>query len=255
MQKVAFITGGTRGIGLGIAKALAASGWALALNGQRPQEEINPIIQELSEHGQALYVQGDVGLAADRQRMIAQVFAHFPVVHVLVNNAGVAPLVRADILDTSEESYDRVMNINLKGPFFLTQTVAQAMIAAKVQHPQDFFAIINISSISATVASVNRAEYCLSKAGVAMATQLFAVKLAAYDIPVYEVRPGVIATDMTSPVKAKYDALISQGLSLQPRWGQPHDVGQAVASLANGQLPFSTGQVIMVDGGLTVQRL
>lgn len=255
MPKVAFITGGTRGIGLGIAEALAAGGWALALNGQRSAEEVEPVIQALSQTTEVIYTQGNIGLATDRQRIVSEVMAHFPIVHVLVNNAGVAPLVRADLLDTTEESYDRVMDINLKGPFFLTQTMAQAMIAAKSQHPQEFFAIINISSISATVASINRAEYCLSKAGVAMATQLFAVKLAAYDIPVYEVRPGIIATDMTGPVKAKYDTLISQGLSLQTRWGQPYDVGLAVASIANGHLPFSTGQVIIVDGGLTVQRL
>lgn len=254
-SKIAFITGGTRGIGLGIARVLANQGWSLALNGQRPAAEVSGVLQELTQHAEVIYVPGDVSLAPDRQRIVTQIFAHFPTIHLLVNNAGVAPLVRADILDTSEESYDRVMDINLKGPFFLTQTIAQAMIAAKALQPQEFFSIINISSISATVASINRAEYCLSKAGVAMATRLFAIKLAERDIPVYEVRPGIIATDMTGPVQAKYDTLIEQGLTLQKRWGQPHDVGLAVAALANGHFPFSTGQVLLVDGGLTVERL
>ena len=174
---------------------------------------------------------------------------------MLVNNAGVAPKERKDILNATEESFDEVMDINLKGPYFLTQQVANWMIEQQNIDADFKGCIINISSMSATVVSVNRGEYCISKAGISMATQLFAVRLGEFNIPVYEVRPGIIKTDMTSGVKEKYDKLIEDGLCVQKRWGEPEDVGRVVASLAKGDFAYSTGQVIMVDGGLTIPRL
>jgi 3-oxoacyl-[acyl-carrier protein] reductase len=172
-----------------------------------------------------------------------------------VNNAGIAPKERKDVLETTEASFDDVLSTNLKGNYFLTQLAANWMIEQKKSDAGFMGSIINVSSISATVASVNRGEYCISKAGLSMSTQLFAVRLGEFDIPVYEVRPGIISTDMTSGVKAKYDKLISEGLTVQNRWGFPDDVGRAVASLASGNFPYSTGSVIMVDGGLTIPRL
>ena len=173
----------------------------------------------------------------------------------MVNNAGVAPKERKDILETSEESYQRVLSINCEGPYFLTQAVANWLIRQKKNNADFFGTIINVNSISATVASVNRGEYCVSKAGFAMTTQLFAARLGEMDIPVYEVRPGVIKTDMTSGVTEKYDKLIADGLCVTKRWGLPEDIGKAVAVLARHEFPYSTGQVIMVDGGLTIPRL
>jgi NAD(P)-dependent dehydrogenase (short-subunit alcohol dehydrogenase family) len=173
----------------------------------------------------------------------------------LVNNAGVAPKVRADLLETSEESYDFVMNTNLRGVFFLTQAFARDMVAAKKADASFSGCIINITSISATVVSIIRGEYCIAKAGLSMLSQLFATRLGADGIPVYEVRPGVIKTDMTAGVTDKYDKLIAGGLCVQPRWGVPDDIGKSVAALARGDFPFSTGQVVMVDGGLTIPRL
>jgi len=172
-----------------------------------------------------------------------------------VNNAGVAPKIRADILEASEESFEQLIRINLQGPYFLTQRVANWMIEQKKTMPGFAGCIINITSISATVASTNRGDYCLTKAAMSMSTKLWAVRLAEFDIPVYEVRPGIIRTDMTAPVQEKYDKLIAEGLLLQPRWGLPEDVGKAVAMLARGDLPYSTGAVLVVDGGLTLQRL
>jgi NAD(P)-dependent dehydrogenase (short-subunit alcohol dehydrogenase family) len=174
---------------------------------------------------------------------------------VLVNNAGVAPKERKDILETSEESFDRLISTNLKSTYFLTQLAANWMIGQKKTDTSFTSCIINVSSISATVASVNRGEYCVSKAGLSMVTQLFAVRLGEFDIPVYEVRPGVIYTDMTAGVKEKYDKLFENGLAVQNRWGYPDDVGKAVTALALGNFPYSTGQVIMIDGGLTLSRL
>jgi NAD(P)-dependent dehydrogenase (short-subunit alcohol dehydrogenase family) len=187
--------------------------------------------------------------------MLSTIEDRFGRLHLLVNNAGVAPRVRADILDATEESYDRVMDINLKGPYFLTQAVANWMIEQRKRNPAYKGCIINISSISATTASPSRGEYCISKAGISMATKLWAVRLGEFDIPVYEVRPGIILTDMTEPVKVKYDRLIADGLLVQSRWGLPSDVGKAAAMLACGDLPYSTGQVIVVDGGFSLARL
>jgi len=256
MNKVAFITGGSRGIGFGIAEALAKEGFDVAINGMRPAEAVTDIIDQLRQHGgDAIYCQGNIADTEARQRMLQQIKDHYGRLNVLVNNAGVAPKERKDLLDASEESYEYVMKTNLQGPYFLTQQAANWMIEQR-QADEDFSAhIINISSISATVASVNRGEYCISKAGMSMMTLLFAVRLGEYGIPVYDVRPGVTKTDMTSGVTDKYDKLIEDGLCVQPRWGYPDDVAKAVVALAKGYFPYSTGQTIMVDGGLTIPRL
>ncbi len=255
MRRLALVTGGSRGIGLGIAKALAEEDWRLMINGMRPVEGAASALDELREMGaDPLYVQGDLGTEEGRQAMLDTCQKHGPV-QLLVNNAGVAPKVRADLLEMGAESFDAVLNTNLRGTFFLTQSVARLMLKAKASDPHFAGRIITITSISATVASINRGEYCIAKAGLAMATQLFAARLAGEGIGVYEVRPGVIRTDMTAGVAEKYDKLIEGGLCLQPRWGEPSDIGRAVASLARGDFLYSPGQVITVDGGLTVQRL
>lgn len=214
------------------------------------------MVEELQETGvEILYVSCDVASREDRERLLDVVRDRFGGLHVLVNNAGVAPRKRADVLLVTEESYDRVMDINLKGPFFLTQAVANWMVEQAEESDAYLGTIVNVGSISATLASTNRGEYTISKAGIAMATQLWAVRLAEYGINVFEVRPGIIRTDMTSGVVEKYDRMIEDGLTLQPRWGEPEDVGKAVAMLCRNELPYSTGQIVMVDGGLTVGRL
>ena len=256
MRQVALVTGGSRGIGLGIVQSLARSGFDLAINGVRSAEAVVDVLDQIRALGaDVIYCQGDISLKADRNRIVAQVKNHFNRLNVLVNNAGIAPHQRRDVLTATEESFDEVMNTNLKGPYFLTQEVANWMINQKQSDPDYTACIVNVSSISATVVSVNRGEYCLSKAGVSMATQLFAVRLGEFDIPVFEVRPGVIDTDMTSGVKEKYDKLIGDGLCVQKRWGQPDDVGKVVSALAQRSFPYSTGQVITIDGGLTIPRL
>jgi len=257
MKRVALVTGGTRGIGLGIALALAKEGFDLAVCGTREQAAVASALDALRAAGaDPLYCRADVSCAGDRKALLDQTLARFGAVNVLVNNAGVAPLVRTDLLEATEESFERVMRINLQGPYFLTQTVAQQMVAQRQANAAFAGCVVNIGSVSAEVASVNRGEYCVSKAGLAMMTQLFASRLGAFDIPVYEIRPGIIRTDMTESVTAKYDAKIADTeLLVQKRWGEPEDVGRAVAMLARGDLLYSTGQVIRVDGGLTVHRL
>jgi 3-oxoacyl-[acyl-carrier protein] reductase len=254
--KVALVTGGARGIGLGIALKLADAGFTLAISGRRLAEQVQPALDEIRKRSDAsIYVQADVSNGADRARLLLEVEEHFGRLDVLVNNAGIAPRVRADILDAREESFDELIATNLKGPYFLTQAVAAWMIRQYASEPSVHRAIINISSVSATVASVNRGDYCISKAGIAMATRLWAVRLAEYGIGVYEVRPGIIKSDMTAGVRDKYDALIEEGLLLEKRWGTPADVGSAVCLLANGELSYATGAVLAVDGGLTLPRL
>ncbi|MDQ3000210.1 MAG: 3-ketoacyl-ACP reductase [Fibrobacterota bacterium] len=254
-HRVAAITGGGRGIGLGISTSLAKEGFDLALCGQRDEKDVESL-EGLRKLGvQVLYTKADVADARQREAFLAAVKERFGRLDVLVNNAGIAPKVRADILDASEESFDELIKVNLRGPYFLTQKAAQWMIAQKQDDPSRIQSVINITSISATVASVNRGDYCLAKAALGMSNQLWSVRLAEFGIPVYEVRPGVIKTDMTAGVTGKYDALIANGLVPQNRWGFPEDVGKAVAMLARGDLPYSTGQVIMVDGGLTLSRL
>jgi NAD(P)-dependent dehydrogenase (short-subunit alcohol dehydrogenase family) len=258
MSKIALVTGGSRGIGFGIAEKLATEKWDLVINGVRPEDAVAEPLARLRAHGVRVgYARGDVGSVEGRHAIHAatQAFTGGAAINVLVNNAGVAPKVRADLLETSEESYDHVIDTNLKGVFFLTQLFARDMVAAKKADAGFAGAIINITSISATVISINRGEYCIAKAGLSMLTQLFAVRLGSEGIPVYEVRPGVIKTDMTAGVTEKYDKLIAGGLCVQPRWGFPEDVGRSVAALARGDFPYSTGQVIMVDGGLTMPRL
>ena len=253
-NKVALVTGGRRGIGLGIVKALAVEGYAIAFCGVSAQADA--ATTEISDLGvEVLYVQADISSAADRQILIDAVRDKFGRLDVLVNNAGVAPDVRDDILDAGEESFERLMSTNLQGPYFLTQLTANWMIEQKQADDAFRGTIVFITSISATVASVSRGEYCISKSGLAMAVKLYAARMAEYGVMVYEVRPGVVATDMTSTVKEKYDTLIAEGLFLQPRWGEPEDVGKAVAMLSRGDLAYSTGQVIMVDGGHQLQIL
>lgn len=255
-RKIALVTGGTRGIGLGCAEALARGGYDLAVCGVRAEEEARPSLERLRAGGRdVLYVQADIGEDDAADRLIASVRSRFGRLDVLVNNAGVAPKERKDILDASRESFDRLIRTNLRGPYFLTQSAARFMLDVKKTEPDFIGRIIFITSISATVASINRGEYCISKAGLSMAGQLWAVRLADEGISVFEVRPGIIKTDMTAAVAAKYDSMIGGGLTLQKRWGTPEDVGKAVAMLTRGELPYSTGQVIMVDGGLTVGRL
>ncbi|KAA1259614.1 3-oxoacyl-[acyl-carrier-protein] reductase FabG [Rubripirellula obstinata] len=253
---VALITGGTRGIGLGIARSLANEGYDLAVCGVREASAVTETITELqSLTGSVLYCQCDVGSTGARKAMLESIDKEFGRLNLLVNNAGVAPRQRLDILDATEEDFDWVLKTNLQGPYFLTQAVANWLIDQQKLQPKFSGSIINVSSISATMASVGRGEYCVSKAGVSMATQLWAVRLAEFGLPVYEVRPGITATDMTSGVKEKYDKLIAEGLVPQKRWGTPEDTGRVVASLARGDMAYSTGQVIMVDGGLTLPRL
>jgi NAD(P)-dependent dehydrogenase (short-subunit alcohol dehydrogenase family) len=255
-RRVALVTGGSRGIGLGIARCLAREGFDLAIDGVREPSAAQPALADLRALGvNAAYVQADVGEAPDRARLLASVRERFARLDVLVNNAGVAPRLRADILEASEASFDRVMRINLKGPYFLTQAAAHWMIEQRAAHPERPLCIVNVSSVSAKLASPNRGDYCLSKAALAMSTRLWAARLAEARILVYEVRPGIVATEMTEPVKEMYDRRIAEGLVPQRRWGLPEDVGRAVAMLATGHLPYSTGAVILVDGGLSLPQL
>ncbi|MCJ7778786.1 MAG: 3-ketoacyl-ACP reductase [Sedimentisphaerales bacterium] len=262
-RPAAIVTGASRGIGKGIAKELASLGYDLVINyfdftaDGKPDD--SPVLQTKKEikelDAQCETLRGDVSSASDRKSLVALAQNKFGRCDFLVNNAGVAPLKRMDILEATEESYDRVMGINLKGPYFLTQLVANWMIEQKKQHPQRSFRIVNTGSMSAYTSSVARGEYCISKAGIGMVTMLYADRLAEYGIGVFEIRPGIIATDMTSVVKDKYDKLIAEGLTPIKRWGQPEDVAKAVGAIAEGRLDFSTGQVINVDGGFHLRRL
>lgn len=254
-RRVALVTGGTRGIGLGIARALAADGWHLALCGVRPPAEVADLLSGFD--GRAEYVQADIGREEDRAGLVAAMAERFGAVDALVNNAGRAPRVRADLLEASEESFEELIRINLQGPYFLTQAIARQML----QHgtgpgdPSAPRAIVFVTSVSAEMVSVARGEYCVSKAGLAMAARLFAVRLADAGIPVYEVRPGIIATDMTARVREIYDSRIASGLVPERRWGQPEDIGRAVAALLRGDVPYATGTVVHIDGGLALPRL
>jgi 3-oxoacyl-[acyl-carrier protein] reductase len=256
-QKVALVTGASRGIGRGVATALAADGFDIVVNYARNADAAQNVGKEIAHiGGRAHLVQADISVSADRQRLVDEAYDHFGRVDLLVNNAGVAPNVRADLLEAGEESFDRLININLKGPYFLTQAVANRMIAQiearSVERPK----IVTISSISAYTASLNRGDYCVAKAGLAMMTSLYAARLAEYGINVYEIRPGIVETDMTGPVKERYDKLILEdGLTPIRRWGTPDDIGRAVVAVAQDLLPFSTGQVIDVDGGFHLRVL
>jgi NAD(P)-dependent dehydrogenase (short-subunit alcohol dehydrogenase family) len=255
-KKTALITGGSRGIGFGIAVEMAKAGFNLAINGVRTQENIQPILDGLKMFGiKVIYAQGNIADSKQRQGIFDKVISEFGQLNVLINNAGIAPRERADILEAKEEIFDEVMETNLKGPYFLTQLFARHMVEQKKKNEEFECCMINVSSVSASVASVNRGEYCISKAGVAMATKLWSARLGEFGIPVYEIQPGIIKTDMTSAVTEKYDKLFAEGLAIQKRWGLPEDIGKVAAAMATGMMPYSTGQVVMVDGGMTVQRL
>jgi len=255
-KKTALITGGSRGIGFGIALEMAKAGFNLAINGVRDQKAVQPVLDGLKMFGiKVIYAQGDVSKKQDRDKILKTVVTEFGQLNVLINNAGIAPKERKDILEATEDSYNYVMDINLRGPYFLTQLVANHMVKQKKEDDRFECCIINVCSVSASVASVNRGEYCISKAGIAMATKLWAARLGEFNIPVYEIQPGIIKTDMTSGVVEKYDKLFEAGLSIQKRWGLPEDIGKVATSMALGMMPYSTGQVVMVDGGMTVQRL
>ncbi len=257
-DRVALVTGGTRGIGLGIARALARDGWHLALCGVRPEEEVRGVLDDLRAEGNGVevaYTIADLSQVEHRQRLVAFVRDRYGSVQALVNNAGRAPRVRADILDATEDSFEELLRTNLQGPYFLTQQIAAQMIARKAVDPSASAAIVFVTSVSADMASPNRGDYCVSKAGLAMTVKLFALRLAQQGIPVYEVRPGIIATDMTARVKDVYDRRIADGLIPDNRWGTPEDVGRATAALLRGDVPYATGTIIHIDGGLTIPRL
>lgn len=266
MNRAALITGASRGIGRGIALELARIGWDLVINyagnraaAEETAEACRSLAQEKQHKIRAEVCKADVSSSADRKTLIDFTRDCLGRLDLLVNNAGVAPNVRADILEATEDSFDRLININVKGAYFLTQLAARWMIAqvqsshssSQGAHPK----IVTISSISAYTASVNRGDYCIAKAALSMLTPLFATRLAEFGIQVYEIRPGVIATDMTGPVKEKYDRLIAGGLTPIQRWGTPEDVGRAVAAIAQDFLAFSTGEIINVDGGFHLRRL
>ena len=253
----ALVTGASRGIGRGIALELARAGCRVAVNyAGNAEAAAATLAAGVAAGGSGFTIQGDIAEAADRARLVASTVKQFGRIDLLVNNAGVAPTVRADLLDAGEESFDRLFGINLKGPYFLTQTVAKQMLTQDPDAAGFRGRIVNITSISAYTASINRGDYCMVKAGLAMMTKLFADRLGNDGINVYEIRPGVIATDMTGGVKEKYDRLIlEQGITPIRRWGQPEDVGRAVRAIAEDRFPFSTGAVFDVDGGFHLQRL
>jgi 3-oxoacyl-[acyl-carrier protein] reductase len=255
-QPVAIITGASRGIGRAVAVRMAQDGHAVAVNYHSNRGAAEEVLHQIEQAGgQAIAVQADVALAADRARLVEQTLARFGRLDVLVNNAGITSVGRKDLLEATEESWDTVFATNLKGPFFLAQLAARQMIALIDAAAIPRGTIINVSSISAYAVSTNRADYCMAKAAMQMMTWLLADRLAEHCICVYEICPGVIASDMTAPVKEKYDRLIAEGLSPIRRWGQPEDVAAAASLLASGQLPFSTGERINVDGGFHIRRL
>jgi len=262
-REVAIVTGGSRGIGKGIAVALAGLRYDIVIShfdfdqdgkadestGLATQKEIKTLGVDCE------VIRADVSKADDRKKLVALARDKFGRCNMLCNNAGVAPSKRLDLLEATEESFDRVMNINLRGPYFLTQAVANWMIEQKKKDPDAGYRIVNTSSISAYTSSPARGEYCVSKAGVSMMTMLYADRLAEFGIGVFEVRPGIIKTDMTKVVTAKYEKLIAEGLTPIKRWGLPEDIGKAVSAVAEGKLDFCTGQVINVDGGFHLRRL
>lgn len=249
----ALVTGAGRGIGRGIALALANAGFRVVVNDLPASEDLAQTVAMIAAAGgEAMQLPGDIAEIAAHAELVDQAWRAFGGIDCLVNNAGISVAQRGDMLESSPESYDRLMSINLRGPFFLTQAVAKRMIAAGTA---SFRSIITISSINVEKASPDRAEYCISKSGLAMMSQLFAVRLAGDGINVYEVRPGVIRTKMTAVAQARYDKLFAEGLAPIARWGEPEDVGRTVATLASGAFAYSTGEVVRVDGGLAIGRL
>ena len=253
----ALVTGGSRGIGRGVCLELARRGYAVAVNYHRRRDAAEDTADEIIRRigRPALICRGDVAVTGDRDRIVDQVMTAWGRIDVLVNNAGITSLGRRDALDATEDSWERVFAVNLRGPFFLTQRVAREMIrlapSGALHHP----CIVNISSMSAFAVSTNRADYCIAKAGMSMMTRIWAVRLAEHGIRVYEVRPGLIATDMTAPVREHYNRRIAEGISPIRRWGTSEDVGRSVAALASGDFPFSTGDAVHVDGGFHISRL
>ena len=261
-KKVALVTGSTHGIGKAIILELAKINCSVVINGASTKELPNDYMEELENifkddiENRVLFVRADISKKEQRKFLIEEIKQKFNRIDILVNNAGVAPKIRCDLLETTEESYDHVMNINLRGPFFLTQTVANWMIKIRNGQKENYKPyIINISSINRYTSSTNRAEYCLSKAGVNMMTKLFADRLADHGIFVYEISPGIINTPMTEKVHQKYENLINEGLTPIKRWGKPIDIAKPVVAIVNGLLPFSTGSVLDIDGGFHIHRL
>ena len=255
IKKTAFVTGGSRGIGLAVARELGQAGYRLAILATRP-ENFYPESMKYLQEAEVTYhwFSGDIGSSEDRRRIVREVAESLGEIHVLVNNAGVAPKIRADLLDMTEESYDYVMDINTKGNMFMTQLVANQMCRQPV-YGSKRGTIINISSCSSEVSSVNRGEYCISKAWISMLTKLYADRLASERIYVYEIRPGVIRTDMTAAVEEKYEKLIQQGVFPIARWGLPEDVAKAVRAFCSDDFCYTTGSAIDVDGGFHIRRL
>jgi NAD(P)-dependent dehydrogenase (short-subunit alcohol dehydrogenase family) len=255
-ERVALVTGAGRGLGRGIALGLAGQGWKVCIHYRGDAASAGETLRQAEDAGgQGLLMQADVASGPDRERLVQAVLGAWGRIDLLVNNAGMAPRRRADLLEMSEESYDEVLAVNLKGPFFLTQRVARQMIALLEAGAIENPLIVNIGSISAYTSSLNRGEYCISKAGLGMLTALFADRLAEYGIRVFELRPGIMQTDMTQGVRDKYDRLIEAGLTPIRRWGQAEDVARAVVAIAGGAFPFSTGEVINIDGGFHLRRL
>jgi len=262
-REVAIITGASRGIGKAIAVKLASISYDIVFNylDFTPEGEADDLTAQKTQNeiqnlgASCEMIRGDISSSSDRKKLVEFAKDTFGQCDLLVNNAGVAPDKRTDILETTEDSFDKVMSINLKGPYFLTQLVTKWMIEQKKNRPEDNFRIINISSLSAYTSSPDRGQYCVSKAGVSMMTKLYADRLAEFGIGVFEIRPGIIYTDMTSVAKEKYDKLISEGLTPIQRWGQPEDVAKAVTAIVEGRLDFCTGQVVNVDGGFHLRRL
>jgi NAD(P)-dependent dehydrogenase (short-subunit alcohol dehydrogenase family) len=259
---VALITGASRGIGRGVALEIAGIGHDLVINFASSTKDASATaadcVATAAKRGhkiKAVTFRADISKAGDRQGLIEFTREEFKRLDLLVNNAGIAPSVRADLLETTEESFDRLMAVNARAPFFLTQLAARWMVEQAKKQPPIRARIVTITSVSAYTASINRGEYCVSKAALSMLTPLFAARLAEHGIQVFEIRPGIVATDMTKGVKEKYDAMIANGLTPIARWGTPEDVGKAVAAIAQGLLPFSTGEVINVDGGFHMKVL
>lgn len=259
--RCAIVTGASRGIGRGIVLELARRGCDVVINSVSAdpaalEKGAYAVEREVRAMGrEALVVRGDIALAEDRERLVRETVERFGRIDILVNNAGVAPKVRKDILETEEESYDRLMGVNLRGPFFLTQLVARQMVKQVEAGTDVSPAIVFVTSISAAIPSPSRPEYCISKAGLSMSAALFASRLIEHGIPVYEVRPGIIATDMTSAVKEKYDRLIGEGLVPQKRWGTPEDIGKTVAALVSGDFGYAPGIVVEASGGMQIKPL
>ena len=256
-EKIAAITGSRRGIGLGVAKALCKAGYTVIISGTADESSSSDVLNELRESGNNVhYIRLNIANPDERAAFFDEIDKKFGRLDVMVNNAGMAPRVRLDILETTIESFEEVLSVNLEGTFFMCQLAANLMLDMQKRNPDDYTPrIVNVASISSYTSSVNRGEYCISKAGISMTTQLFADRLAEFGIPVFEVRPGIIETDMTSAVRDKYEKMIASGLTPIPRMGKPEDVAACVLSAVSGNLDFATGQVLNADGGFHIRRM